>query len=201
MRMAALVLALAAALLAGGCERMRRDMYDRSREKPLEESALFADGGSARPPVPGAVVHARGVFAGTASGRLGVRAEARRVAAGRAKTFPRPLTMALLERGRQRFDIYCAPCHSPLGDGDGMVARRGFPHPPSYHTERLRKAPDRHFYDVITDGYGIMHSYADRVAPADRWAIVAYIRALQKSQDVALSELPREVAARAGSGR
>ena len=95
---------------------------------------------------------------------------------------PPAVTLALLKRGQERFNIYCAPCHSPLGDGDGMVPRRGFPHPPSYHDERLRQAPDRHFYDVMTNGYGIMYSYADRVTPEDRWAIVAYIRALQRSQ-------------------
>jgi mono/diheme cytochrome c family protein len=89
----------------------------------------------------------------------------------------------LLARGQQRFDIYCAPCHSRAGDGDGMIARRGFPHPPSYHQPRLREAPDRHFYDVMTNGYGIMRSYADRVPPEDRWAIVAYVRALQLSQN------------------
>jgi hypothetical protein len=82
------------------------------------------------------------------------------------------------------------PCHSPVGDGDGRVVRRGFPRPPSYHEQRLRDAPDRHFYDVITNGYGIMHSYADRVPPQDRWAIVAYIRALQLSQNAPVAQLP-----------
>ena len=114
--------------------------------------------------------------------RAGVDAEKRRVQAENAPAIPYPITMRLLQRGRERFQIYCEPCHSPLGDGDGMIARRGFPHPPSYHIARLRAAPDRHFYDVITNGYGIMYSYADRVAPEDRWAIVAYIRALQRSQ-------------------
>ena len=194
----ALLLALCA---AAGCERMRRDMYDRSREKPLEPSALFPDGSSARAPVPGTVVYARGDFAGTSSGRQGTDAARAREAAQKASTFPRPLTRALLERGRQRFDIYCAPCHSPLGDGDGMVARRGFPHPPSYHIDRLRRAPDRHFYDVITHGYGVMHSYADRVPPADRWAIVAYIRALQLSQDPPADALAANAAQGAGGAR
>jgi mono/diheme cytochrome c family protein len=92
------------------------------------------------------------------------------------------------------------PCHSPLGDGDGPVARRGFPHPPSYHEQRLRDAPDRHFFDVITHGHGVMYPYGDRVAPEDRWAIVAYIRALQLSQHAPLAQLPaglRERIARA----
>ncbi len=101
-----------------------------------------------------------------------------------------PVTMALLERGKQRFEIYCAPCHSRVGDGNGMIVQRGFPHPPSYYIERLRTAPDQHFYDVITHGYGVMYSYADRVQPEDRWAIIAYIRALQASAQGTLSDVP-----------
>ncbi|HTV51228.1 MAG TPA: cytochrome c [Steroidobacteraceae bacterium] len=102
---------------------------------------------------------------------------------------PPPLTAALLARGRQRFDIYCSVCHGFAGYGDGMVVQRGFPAPPSYHIERLRRAPIQHFYDVITQGYGVMFSYAQRVAPEDRWAIAAYIRALQASQDVPVARL------------
>jgi mono/diheme cytochrome c family protein len=128
------------------------------------------------------VAAAGGAFAGTSSGRVGAELESDRAKAEAAKTMPYPVTMQLLRRGQDRFNIYCEPCHSPIGDGDGMVARRGFPHPPSYHIDRLRAAPDRHFYDVMTQGYGVMRSYADRVAPEDRWAIVAYIRALQLSQ-------------------
>jgi mono/diheme cytochrome c family protein len=100
--------------------------------------------------------------------------------------------MALLRLGRERYTVYCVPCHSPVGDGDGRIAQRGFPHPPSYHIDRLRKIPDRHFYDVMTNGYGIMYSYADRVTPAERWAIVAYIRALQLSQHADPARLPQE---------
>jgi mono/diheme cytochrome c family protein len=101
-----------------------------------------------------------------------------------------PVTMALLERGRQRFDIYCAPCHGRSGDGNGMIVQRGFPHPPSYDSDALRNAPSQHFYDVITHGYGVMFSYADRVGPADRWAIVAYIRALQASASATVADVP-----------
>jgi mono/diheme cytochrome c family protein len=103
-----------------------------------------------------------------------------------------PITEALLARGRERFDIYCAPCHSRVGDGRGMIVQRGFPAPPSYFIDRLLQAPSQHFYDVITDGYGAMYSYASRVAPEDRWAITAYIRALQASQHAELDKLPED---------
>ena len=101
-----------------------------------------------------------------------------------------PLTKALLERGRERFGIYCAPCHAADGSGNGVIPSRGFPHPPDYRSARLRAAPVSHFYDVMTNGYGAMYSYADRVSPADRWAIAAYIRVLQQAQPV---EQAREV--------
>ena len=100
-----------------------------------------------------------------------------------------PVTPALLARGQERFRIYCTPCHSELGDGHGMIVQRGFPPPPSYHIDRLRQAPVQHFYDVITNGYGAMYSFANRVQPADRWAIAAYIRALQLSQDARVADL------------
>ncbi len=104
-----------------------------------------------------------------------------------------PMTMALLERGRERFDIFCAPCHGRAGDGEGVIVQRGFPHPPSYHIDRLRDASDRHFLDVIKNGYGVMYSYGSRVPPADRWAIVAYIRALQLGQHAVVADLPEDV--------
>ncbi len=103
-----------------------------------------------------------------------------------------PVTLALLERGQQRFRIYCTPCHSELGNGNGMVVQRGFPPPPSYHIDRLREAPVAHFYDVMTNGYGAMYSFANRVQPADRWAIAAYIRALQKSQHATVADVPAD---------
>jgi mono/diheme cytochrome c family protein len=103
---------------------------------------------------------------------------------------PPPVTMALLARGQQRFGIYCTPCHSKLGNGQGMIVQRGFPAPPSYYIDRLRQAPNQHFYDVITHGYGVMYSYADRVSPADRWAIIAYIRALQASASASIADVP-----------
>ena len=103
-----------------------------------------------------------------------------------------PLTLALVERGRERFDITCAPCHGRTGDGHGMIVERGFPAPPAFDIERLRAAPVQHFYDVITNGYGAMFRYADRVTPRDRWAIVAYIRALQASDSARLTDVPAD---------
>jgi len=100
-----------------------------------------------------------------------------------------PVTLALLHHGQEQFRIYCTPCHSELGDGNGMIPQRGFPHPPSYHIARLMQAPNEHFYDVITHGFGIMYPFGDRIAPSDRWAIIAYIRALQLSQDVPAKDL------------
>ncbi len=99
------------------------------------------------------------------------------------------VTLALLQRGQTRFRIYCTPCHSELGDGRGVVVQRGFPAPPSYHTAHLRAAPPQYFYDVITSGYGAMFSFSERVAPADRWAIAAYIKALQRSQQASAEDI------------
>jgi cytochrome c len=111
---------------------------------------------------------------------------------GSVPVVPPPVTMALLERGQGRFRIFCTPCHSELGDGHGMVVQRGFPSPPSYHTDRLRQAPVQHLYDVITNGYGAMYSFSYRLQPADRWAIAAYIRALQRSQNATVADLTPE---------
>jgi mono/diheme cytochrome c family protein len=105
---------------------------------------------------------------------------------------PPPVTMALLRRGQQRFDIYCSPCHSKVGDGHGIIVERGFPAPPSFYTARLRDAPNQHFYDVTSVGYGAMYSYADRVAAEDRWAITAYIRALQTSASAQIADVPSD---------
>jgi cytochrome c553 len=102
---------------------------------------------------------------------------------------------AVIERGQQRYDIYCAPCHGRIGNGLGMIVRRGFKQPPSYHIDRLRNAPVGHFYDVITNGYGAMLNYAEQVQPRDRWAIVAYIRALQYSENANINDLPTEARA------
>jgi len=216
MRNGALVAAVAALLFLGGCERTFRDMYDQPRYKPLAPSPLWPDGRSSRPPVGGTVARSEGSFAGTTSGREGtithaptpgpldaVRDELRPGGAQGPSvasiTLP-PITRSLLARGRDRFDIFCSPCHSIAGDGDGMIARRGFPHPPSFHTDRLRNASDAHFYAVITNGYGVMHSYARRVPPSDRLAIIAYIRALQLSQHAPVALLDHDDVAKLDRG-
>lgn len=182
-------IALALALAATGCERQMHDMYRQPRYDPGEASPLWPDGRAARPPVPGTVAAAAGQIAGTSSGRHGGQVPQQWEEAERA-TAPPPVTRALLLRGQERYSIYCLPCHSPLGDGDGPVTRHGFPHPPTYHQPRLREVPDRYIFDVITKGHGVMYGYADRVDAQDRWAIVAFIRALQLSQGAKVAELP-----------
>lgn len=145
-------------------------MWNQSRLKPYEPGEAGGTSG------------ARQLPAGTVA--QGERlADTGRGADGKLVTaLPFPVTKAVLERGQERFDIYCSPCHSLTGNGEGLVAKRGFPHPPDYALKRLREAPAGHFYEVISNGYGIMYSYADRIAPSDRWAIVAYIRALQTAR-------------------
>lgn len=156
---------LVLSILLCGCEQQMRDMYDQPKLETFESSELFSDGKAARLPVPGTMA-------------LETQSEAQP-----------PVTADLIHRGRERYNIYCVPCHGLVGEGEGMVVKRGFPPPPSLHIDRLRDTPDQHIYDVITDGYGVMYSYANRVKPADRWAIIAYIRALQLSQHVAVARL------------
>ena len=162
-----------------GC---RQDMHDQPKYEALESSSFFSDGRASRQLVPGTV--ARGelredshLYEGKVDGKL-------------AGTFPFPVTRKILERGQQRYNIYCTPCHDSVGNGEGMVVRRGFRRPPSYHIDRLRMAPAGHFYDVITNGFGAMQDYAMQIPVQDRWAIVAYIRALQLSQHAPLSDVP-----------
>ncbi|HEY2573295.1 MAG TPA: cytochrome c [Verrucomicrobiaceae bacterium] len=159
----------------------RQDMNDQARYEPLKKSDFFSDGSASRP-VPARTVsreafHEDEVFY---SGKINDREF--------ANTLPMPLTRELLQRGRERFDIYCAVCHGRTGEGRGMIVQRGFPQPPSYATARLRDAPLGYFYHVMTQGYGLMYSYADRVEPADRWAIAAYIRVLQLSRQATLAD-------------
>ncbi|MGI9087408.1 MAG: c-type cytochrome [Chthoniobacterales bacterium] len=167
----------AALLVLVCCTSCRRGMVDQQKIKPLAENEFFADGRGSR--VPPAHTVARGQLREDQqfyTGKIGNEL---------AATFPMPVTGELLARGQQRFEIYCAVCHGPTGAGNGMIVQRGFPPPPSLHEQRLRDAPVGHFFDVMTNGYGVMYSYASRVAPEDRWAIAAYIRALQLSQHAA----------------
>jgi len=189
------MIAVIATCALAGCERAKQDMYDQPRYKTYAPSPLFEDGAAARPPVAGTEPRARGAFADSSGGRQGVDLVQRDAGADEAPTNPYPVDMTLLKRGQDRYMIYCMPCHSPAGDGDGLVVRRGFPPPPSYHQDRLRNAPDRHLYDVISKGYGVMVPYGDRVEPADRWAIVAFIRALQLSQHADAATLPPDLRA------
>jgi len=166
-------------VLMAGC---RLDMHIQPKYKGLEPSSFFNDGRSARSVVPGTV--ARGEL------RTDELLDTGRINGKIANVFPFKITKKDLERGQQRFDIYCSPCHDYAGTGDGMIVQRGFPPPPSYHIARLMKAPVGHFFDVMTNGYGTMYSYAARVSPHDRWCIAAYIRALQLSQDAPESDVP-----------
>jgi hypothetical protein len=179
-RALAVLLPLAAAMVsAPACN---QKMNDEPRYKPLAASDFFADGQSARPKVPGTVAYGHpqvdAVFSTGLSNGVPV------------DRFPVPVTRDFLARGQQRFDIFCAPCHGRVGNGDGIVVERGFRTPPSYHTDRLREAPVGHFVEVMTHGFGEMASYATRVPPADRWAIAAYIRALQLSQLASIADVP-----------
>jgi mono/diheme cytochrome c family protein len=195
-RRAALCCATVALLfLLCGCEKIARNMYDQPRVDPQQPTSLFDDGSPARREPPGTVPRTTGIIAGTSSGRTGAELEKRSQGLDLAPSQPLPLSPALLQRGRERFDIFCAPCHSAVGDGDGMIVRRGFPAPPSFHTDRLRAAPDRHVYEVMSAGYGVMPSYADRISPEDRWKIVSYIRALQFSQSASIGDVPADQAA------
>jgi len=160
----------------------RQDMHDQPRFKPLAQSDFFTDLRSARMPIDGTV--ARGQLRDDTyfyTGKLG---------ANPGDFMPFPINLDTLARGRERFNIYCTPCHSRTGDGNGMIVQRGFRPPPSFHTERLRKAPLGYFFDVMTNGYGAMPDYATQISPRDRWCIVAYIRALQLSQGATTSDIP-----------
>jgi mono/diheme cytochrome c family protein len=167
------ILACLLALAAGGCD----DMSHQSRYDSYEPSSLFPDGKSLQSPPPGTVA----------------RDDLEQAAVLRNRP---PMTLALIQRGRERYSIYCVPCHDAAGYGRGTVPSRGFPQPPSYHIPRLVNAPSRYFVDVITNGHGVMYPYADRVQPADRWAIAAYIRALQLSQAAPVAKLSDDDRAR-----
>ena len=190
-----------------GCDRL--DMYDQPRYEPFEESHFYADGLSARHPVEGTIPRGglredTAYFTGRSDGKpvatipeAAYRAVFDRVPKrfdGEFENVDRTaLRLAMLERGRDRFDIYCSVCHGRTGEGNGMIVQRGFRSPPNYTIDRLRVAPAGHLFDVISNGIGAMSGYASRVEVADRWAIVAYIRALQLSQHAGLDDVPSDV--------
>jgi mono/diheme cytochrome c family protein len=155
-------------------------MANQPRQNPLSPSEFFADGRSERPAVENTV--ARGSLQDDS---LSVPKE--------SNAFPLPINEELLQRGQQRYGIFCTPCHGIQGDGMGMVAMRGMKHPPSYHQERLRNVPNGYLYDVVTNGFGAMYGYSAQIPPRDRWAIVAYLRALQLSRNAPVGQLPAEL--------
>ncbi len=159
-------------------------MHNSPKAIPLRESVFFKNGSSARPLVEDTV--ARGTLQDDVTFFTGKNG------AAEVDALPFPLTAELLDRGEQRYNIYCAPCHGPTGRADGMVVRRGYRPPPSFHIDRLRQVPIGHFYDVMTNGFGAMPDYRAQIAPRDRWAIAAYIRALQLSQNAAAADLSPE---------
>src|SRR5579864_1595295 len=168
-----------AAIVLAGC---RLDMHVQPRYTPDKPTAFFGDGRSERPEVPGTVAH--GDFHSDDLLSTGL------IDGKPADAFPFPITAKDLARGRSRYNIYCAPCHDYNGTGRGMIVLRGFQQPPSYHIERLRQAPVGHFFEVMTNGFGTMYSYASRVSPEDRWRIAAYIRALQLSRHATIADVP-----------
>ena len=171
---------VAALLVVTGC---RQDMHDAPSYDPLQATTFFADGRASRTPVANTV--ARGqlredehLYQGRVEGQL-------------ATTFPMPVTAQVMARGQERFNVFCAPCHGKTGSGNGMVVQRGFRAPPSFREERLRNAPAGYFFDVMTNGFGAMQDYSAQVPPEDRWAIAAYIRALQQTVG-RLEDVPAE---------
>lgn len=176
-------------LMLSGCV---QQMAEQPHIRPLEPSAVFPHRQSARPLVAGTVP--------TGYTRNNRRLEPFIHFDPNTDQLPFPLTGAVLQRGRERYDIYCSVCHGLTGEGDGMVVQRGFSRPPSYFDPRLRQVPLGHFYDVIKNGYGAMASYAVQVEPQDRWAIAAYIRTLQASRSVPVAEVPREKRAQLDAG-
>ena len=175
-----MVLMTVASFAIAGC---RQQMADQPHRRPLEHSDFFDDGMASRPVEPGTVARTRRERTEQPSGR----------AAGKlADTFPFQVTMEVLARGQERYEIFCSPCHDRLGNGQGMIVRRGFTPARSFHDPRVRDAPSGHFFEVITQGFGPMPSYANQLSEHDRWAVIAYIRALQFSRNARLDELPAE---------
>lgn len=175
---------LAAASLLFVCAGCRLDMHVQPRYNPYDPTEFFGDGQSARLPVAGTVPRGDlrlGPNELFYSGKLNSQV---------SEAFPYPVTQEIVERGRDRYNVYCSPCHGFSGDGDGMIVQRGFRHPPSLHSDQLRSAPAGHFFDVISNGFGVMYPYGYRIVPRDRWAIVSYIRALQLSRKASINDVP-----------
>ena len=175
----AFIVAVLGVVALGGC---RQDMHDQPKYTPLRQSTFFTDSRSARPFVAGTV--ARGEL------HEDVLLYTGKVDGADADVFPFPIDAAAMARGQERFNIYCSPCHGRTGQGNGMIVRRGYRPPPTYHQDRLRDAPVGHFFDVMTNGFGAMPDYAAQIKVEDRWAIAAYIRALQLSQHSAIGDVP-----------
>ena len=178
----------ACALLLAGCDyTLRQDMADQPKNRPLSPSDFFADGRSERPLLENTVAH-------------GAVADDVYSVAKDYPGFPLPVDEKLLRRGEDRYKVFCTPCHGVQGDGNGMAAVRGMKHPPSYHIDRLRQQPNGYFYDIITNGFGAMYSYSERIPPRDRWAIIAYVRALQLSRNAKAGDLPESLRQKLASG-
>jgi cytochrome c553 len=180
------IVAVVCFVVSVGC---RRDMFQQPSSKPLEENTFFRDNEMGSRPIVQNTV-ARGELEEDEAFYTG------KIGTNLVIEFPLAIDRAILERGRERYDIYCSVCHGRTGEGNGMIIQRGFPAPPSFHLERLRQAPIGHFFTVMTQGYGIMYSYATRVSPADRWSIAAYIRTLQYSRNVNVAALPQSARAK-----
>jgi hypothetical protein len=173
------------AAFTAGC---RQDMQDQPKYIPLRPTDFFGDGRSERPIPPGTVP--RGHLEDDAVFYTGKGADGKFIDA-----FPMTVTKDVVLRGQDRFNIYCTPCHDRNGNGQGMVVQRGFRHPPSYHIDRLRQVPVGYIFDVITNGFGAMPDYSAQIQPADRWAIVSYVRALQLAQQGTINDVPPEARA------
>ncbi len=173
----------AVVLMAGASLACRQDMHDQPKYIPLRPSDFFGDGRSERPLVEGTV--ARGHLNDDTAFHTGKGPDGKPLDA-----FPFPITKEVIQQGQVRFNVYCSPCHDRLGNGDGMIVRRGYRKPPSYHIDRLRQVPNGYLFDVITNGFGAMPDYAAQIEPRDRWAIVAYVRALQLSQNTSVNDIP-----------
>lgn len=182
------------ALAIAGLSACRQDMHDQPKYIPLRPSDFFLDGRSARPLSEGTIP--RGHLNDDPAFFTGKGADGKDV-----KYFPIAVTKEVILRGQQRFNVYCSPCHDRTGSGNGMIVRRGFRHPPSYHEQRLIEQPDGHFFDVMTNGFGAMPDYAVQVQPQDRWAIVAYIRALQLSQQATINDVPADARGQLGGAK